>query len=133
MKWAIRVCCAVQASAFGRHSAEQHLKKALRHKADFVAQCNPNCHTTDIFFRTFVLRADYQPLVVAEPQLSAGAVVAVILGPYDVEQITEDVVVAILDGRQPTELTFAKLTRSVPLNWSEQRTQLGFPALLFQK
>jgi site-specific DNA recombinase len=47
--------------------------------------------------------------------------------------LAPDIVQAILDGRQPTELTFAKLTRSLPLNWSEQRTQLGFPALLFSK
>ena len=43
--------------------------------------------------------------------------------------LAPDIVQAILDGRQPTELTFAKLTRSLPLNWSEQRTQLGFPAV----
>jgi hypothetical protein len=35
---------------------------------------------------------------------------------------------AIIDGRQSSDLTFAKLTRGLPLSWIEQRKQLGFPA-----
>jgi site-specific DNA recombinase len=41
--------------------------------------------------------------------------------------LAPDIVEAILDGRQPTDLTFQKLTRQLPLSWVEQRQQLGFP------
>lgn len=41
--------------------------------------------------------------------------------------LAPDVVEAILDGRQPAELTVQKLLRSLPLAWAEQRQQLGFP------
>jgi site-specific DNA recombinase len=47
--------------------------------------------------------------------------------------LAPDIVEAILDGRQPSTLTFARLTRSLPLGWMEQRTQLGFPALSLPK
>lgn len=47
--------------------------------------------------------------------------------------LAPDIVEAILDGRQPSTLTFAKLTRSLPFSWIEQRTQLGFPALRLSK
>jgi site-specific DNA recombinase len=40
--------------------------------------------------------------------------------------LAPDIVEAILDGRQPTELTFKKLTNRLPLSWVEQRKQLGF-------
>lgn len=43
--------------------------------------------------------------------------------------LAPDIVQAILDGRQPPDLTFAKLTRHVPLSWVDQREQLGFPSL----
>jgi DNA invertase Pin-like site-specific DNA recombinase len=41
--------------------------------------------------------------------------------------LAPDIVEAILDGRQPTDLTFQKLTCKLPLSWVEQRQQLGFP------
>jgi site-specific DNA recombinase len=47
--------------------------------------------------------------------------------------LAPDIVEAILDGRQPPELTFAKLTGGLPLNWIEQRTQLGFPSIRLEK
>lgn len=37
-----------------------------------------------------------------------------------------DIVEAILDGRQPADLTVQKLLRCLPLAWSKQRKQLGF-------
>jgi DNA invertase Pin-like site-specific DNA recombinase len=40
--------------------------------------------------------------------------------------LAPDIVEAILDGRQPKELTFAKLRRHVPLDWGEQRRLFGF-------
>jgi len=43
------------------------------------------------------------------------------------ERYAPDIVEAILDGRQPSDLTFEKLTRGLPLSWVEQREQLGFP------
>lgn len=42
--------------------------------------------------------------------------------------LAPDIVEAILDGRQPFNLTFARLTRGLPLSWVEQRKQLGFPS-----
>jgi DNA invertase Pin-like site-specific DNA recombinase len=41
--------------------------------------------------------------------------------------LAPDIVEAILDGRQPLELTFQKLTCRLPSSWSEQRKSLGFP------
>ena len=40
--------------------------------------------------------------------------------------LAPDIVEAILDGRQPPDLTFKKLTHRVPFSWIEQRRQLGF-------
>ena len=42
--------------------------------------------------------------------------------------LAPDIVEAILDGRQPTELTAARLKRmrDVPLDWQQQRAYLGF-------
>lgn len=42
--------------------------------------------------------------------------------------LAPDIVEAILSGRQPSDLTFEKLTRPLPLNWIDQRKQLGFPS-----
>jgi site-specific DNA recombinase len=41
--------------------------------------------------------------------------------------LAPDIVEAILQGCQPRDLTFDKLTRNVPLSWVEQRKQFGFP------
>ena len=41
--------------------------------------------------------------------------------------VAPDIVEAILDGRQPLDLTFRRLTRRLPLSWAAQREQLGFP------
>ena len=41
--------------------------------------------------------------------------------------LAPDIVESILDGRQPRDLTFQRLTRDVPLSWVEQRRQFGFP------
>jgi hypothetical protein len=40
--------------------------------------------------------------------------------------LAPDIIEAILNGSQPPDLTFAKLTRHVPLNWVDQRQQFGF-------
>ena len=40
--------------------------------------------------------------------------------------LAPDIVEAILDGRQPPDLTFKKLTHRLPFSWIEQRRQLGF-------
>jgi hypothetical protein len=42
--------------------------------------------------------------------------------------LAPDITTAILDGRQPANLTVARLTRTheFPLAWSEQRRALGF-------
>jgi site-specific DNA recombinase len=47
--------------------------------------------------------------------------------------LAPDIVEAILDGRQPPDLTFEKLTKPLPLSWVEQREQLGLPALRSQR
>ncbi len=41
--------------------------------------------------------------------------------------LAPDIVEAILDGRQPHNLTVQKLWRKLPTNWHEQRKRLGFP------
>jgi hypothetical protein len=43
--------------------------------------------------------------------------------------LAPDIVEAILDGRQPPDLAFKKLTHGLPLSWIEQRKQLGFPSV----
>ena len=45
--------------------------------------------------------------------------------------LAPDIVGAILDGRQPEDLTWKKLTRHMPMNWAEQRKCLGFPPASF--
>jgi len=40
--------------------------------------------------------------------------------------LAPDIVEAILDGRQPHDLTAQKLWSDLPTNWSEQRKRLGF-------
>jgi hypothetical protein len=45
--------------------------------------------------------------------------------------LAPDIVEAILNGRQPSDLTFERLTRHLPLSWAEQRKQLGFPLPAF--
>ena len=40
--------------------------------------------------------------------------------------LAPDIVEAILEGRQPADLTVQKLLRGLPLIWAEQRKQLGF-------
>jgi DNA invertase Pin-like site-specific DNA recombinase len=47
--------------------------------------------------------------------------------------LAPDIVTAILDGRQPTNLTSRRLTRHLPLSWIEQRMQLGFPPVPLAK
>jgi site-specific DNA recombinase len=41
--------------------------------------------------------------------------------------LAPDIVEAILDGRQPPDLSFKKLTHRIPFSWIEQRRELGFP------
>jgi hypothetical protein len=43
--------------------------------------------------------------------------------------VAPDIVEAILDARQPPDLTIKKLTHGLPLSWIEQRKQFGFPSL----
>ncbi len=40
--------------------------------------------------------------------------------------LAPDIIEAILAGRQPRNLNFDKLCQSIPLDWIEQREQLGF-------
>lgn len=40
--------------------------------------------------------------------------------------LAPDIVEAILEGRQPPGLTFQKLTKKLPITWTEQRSLLGF-------
>jgi site-specific DNA recombinase len=42
--------------------------------------------------------------------------------------LAPDIIEAILEGRQPRDLTFKKLCSTVPLSWAEQRRQFGFAA-----
>jgi hypothetical protein len=47
--------------------------------------------------------------------------------------LAPDIVESILDGRQPSNLTFAKLTRGLPMSWVEQRQRLGFSSVPSQQ
>lgn len=40
--------------------------------------------------------------------------------------LAPDIIEAILNGRQPKELTLTDLLAPIPLHWDEQRTQYGF-------
>jgi hypothetical protein len=40
--------------------------------------------------------------------------------------LAPDIVEAILEGRQPRDLTFKNLCSNIPLSWIEQRKQFGF-------
>lgn len=42
--------------------------------------------------------------------------------------LAPDIVAAIVEGRQPTDLTATRLSRwkNLPLGWAEQRRDLGF-------
>jgi site-specific DNA recombinase len=40
--------------------------------------------------------------------------------------LAPDIVEAILEGRQPRDLSFKKLCANIPLSWAEQRKQFGF-------
>ena len=46
---------------------------------------------------------------------------------FECASLAPDIVEAILDGRQPPDLTAQKLWRNLPTNWVEQRKLLGFP------
>jgi site-specific DNA recombinase len=43
--------------------------------------------------------------------------------------LAPDIVQAIVDGRQPHDLSLEKLNRNLPLSWVEQRKLLGFAAV----
>ncbi len=42
--------------------------------------------------------------------------------------LAPDIITAILEGREPSGLSLGKLTKTLPLDWVEQRKVLGFPA-----
>jgi hypothetical protein len=42
--------------------------------------------------------------------------------------LAPDIILAILDGREPSGLSLEKLTKSFPDDWCEQRRHLGFPS-----
>jgi site-specific DNA recombinase len=42
--------------------------------------------------------------------------------------LAPDVIEAILDGRQPSELTLERLLKKLPVDWAEQRMRFGFPS-----
>jgi len=40
--------------------------------------------------------------------------------------LAPDIIMAILEGREPSGLSLGKLTKTLPLDWVEQRRSLGF-------
>jgi len=40
--------------------------------------------------------------------------------------LAPDIVEVIVEGRQPPDLTFKKLSTHLPMSWIEQRKRLGF-------
>ena len=47
--------------------------------------------------------------------------------------LAPDIVESILNGTQPPDLTFAKMSRNIPMSWAEQRDQFGFPPARSQR
>jgi len=47
--------------------------------------------------------------------------------------LAPDITESILEGRQPDDLNFEKLSRHVPLSWAEQRDHFGFPPVSSQR
>jgi hypothetical protein len=43
--------------------------------------------------------------------------------------LAPDIIMAILDGNEPSGMSLGKLTKTLPLDWIEQRNLLGFPAM----
>jgi hypothetical protein len=46
---------------------------------------------------------------------------------FECALLAPDIIESILDGRQPLDLTFKKLTKGLHPSWIEQRRELGFP------
>ena len=42
--------------------------------------------------------------------------------------LAPDIMVAIIRGKVPADLSLDRLKKGFPLDWTEQRTALGFPA-----
>jgi site-specific DNA recombinase len=77
----------------------------------------------------------YERIVAGEASCQKSIAQELVLSERYVGRILEcaflapDIVEAILGGHQPSDLSFEKLTRGLPLSWVEQRQQLGFPPL----
>jgi site-specific DNA recombinase len=61
--------------------------------------------------------------------LHAGVTARYIRKVFGCAFLAPDIVEAILNGRQPRDLTFKKLCSSIPLSWTDQRTRFGFPGI----
>ncbi|MBF0426295.1 MAG: hypothetical protein HQL66_10820 [Magnetococcales bacterium] len=49
---------------------------------------------------------------------------------FDLSLLAPDIVTAILDGRQPADLTLLQTPRDdIPMVWEEQRRKYGFPVV----
>lgn len=83
---------------------------------------------------TFARRA--QALVYGERELTFSEVAArlhrrpaFVMRALRLNYLAPDIIAAIIDGRQPTELSRRRLmTASIPMDWAQQRVLLGFPA-----
>jgi hypothetical protein len=42
--------------------------------------------------------------------------------------LAPDIIEAILNGKQPQQLTLLEIFKSMPADWNEQRVQYGFAA-----
>jgi hypothetical protein len=61
-----------------------------------------------------------------QPRLHAGVTERYIGKVFGCAFLAPDIVEAILEGRQPRDLSFKKLCNDIPLSWTEQRKQFGF-------
>lgn len=50
----IGIRCSVETGAFRRHASQEHLKKALGHQTDFIAQSDPNGQSPNVLLGTFI-------------------------------------------------------------------------------
>ena len=51
------------------------------------------------------------------------------LDPFEADEVLPNLVEAVLAGREPSGLSLAKLTQSLPVLCDEQRELFGFPLL----
>jgi len=120
------ICLAIEAK-LKRSGGEVHL--VIPPNASEIASRQPNPSLTKAVARA---RGWYQRVLEGKSSdqrsltLHAGVTERYIGKVFGCAFLAPDIVEAILEGRQPRDLSFKKLCANIPLSWSEQRKQFGF-------